>query len=55
MEKRAAGIRRLLVIFACALFGYVVVYNSLLLDRRGISLSGQGELGIGVIGRTGCG
>ena len=46
MELRSARIRRLLLIFACAVFGYVVVYNSLLLDRRGASLSGELETGV---------
>ncbi|KAF0314532.1 Beta-1,3-galactosyltransferase 2 [Amphibalanus amphitrite] len=35
MELRSAAIRRLLVVFVCGVFGYVVFYNSLLMDRRG--------------------
>ena len=41
MELRSAGIRRLLVVFVCAVCGYVLFYNSLLLDRRGAPLYGE--------------
>ena len=41
MRGRLSDLRRLLVLFAFGTFGFVVFYNSLLLDRRDAPLPGE--------------